>query len=411
MRPPVALVFAACGFGAPAGTGAPAQPVPTFPARAERVVVDVVVTDGDGVPVTGLAASDFEVSEDGEGQRIASFEAIAPGPPRATAAAEAGPEAAAPPPSSPPPGRLHVVAFDDVNLTPYKVHQAKAAVAALARAAAEADRILLVATSNGEGRLSPSGTSRQALLDLLRDLKAGHLPDLSPDRMSDYEAMMIHVHRDPATEARVARRIAARTRAGSLSISALAAEAYARAAGRTRDTLRTLERLIETIAGERGRKSVVLVSEGFVLSPWVAEFRSVTQAAMRANAALYFVDARQMVLGASEYPIEFNELGDARNVAVALADQAGETFGAETLAADTGGFSIRNTNDLAGGMRRIADEARTYYLVGYDPTKEPDGRFRKIRVKVSRKGARVRARKGYYAERRPAPAPTGPTGK
>jgi VWFA-related protein len=171
--------------------------------------------------------------------------------------------------------------------------------------------------------------------------------------------------------------------------------------------LRTLERLIETIAGERGRKSVVLVSEGFILSPWVEEFRGVTQAAMRANAALYFVDARQMVLGASEYPIESNDLGEAGDLSVALADQAAETFGSETLAAETGGFSIRNTNDLAGGMRRIADEARTYYLVGYDPTKEPDGRFRKIRVKVNRKGARVRARKGYYAERRPAPAPTG----
>jgi VWFA-related protein len=220
--------------------------------------------------------------------------------------------------------------------------------------------------------------------------------------------MMIYLLRDPDTQKRVAGRINAQTGgAGSLSIPALAAEAYGRAAGRLRDTLRAMGRLIETIASEPGRKPVILVSEGFILSPRVLEFRSVTQAAMRANAALYFVDARQMMLGASEYPVERNDLGAAGKVAIAQVELAGDAFGSETLAKDTGGFTITNTNDLAGGMRRIADEARTYYLVGYDPTKEPDGGFRKIRVKVHRKGVRVRARKGYYAESRPAPGATG----
>ncbi len=126
---------------------------------------------------------------------------------------------------------------------------------------------------------------------------------------------------------------------------------------------------------------------------------------MRANAALYFVDARRMVLGSAEYSPEFNALGDPYEVAKAGAEGAGEAFGSETLAKETGGFTITNTNDLAGGMRRIAAETRSYYLVGYDPTREPDGKFRKIRVKVNRKGVRVRARRGYYAESRPAAAP------
>ena len=43
-----------------------------------------------------------------------------------------------------------------------KVHEAKAAVAAFVRALGEDDRILLVATGSGEGRLSPSGASRPA---------------------------------------------------------------------------------------------------------------------------------------------------------------------------------------------------------------------------------------------------------
>ena len=69
-----------------------------------------------------------------------------------------------------------------------------------------------------------------------------------------------------------------------------------------------------------------------------------------------------------------------------------------TVAEETGGFAVRNTNDLSAGIRRIADESRSYYLVGYTP-REPrrDGRFHKIQVRVNRPGLTVRARKGYYA--------------
>jgi len=398
----LALVLAAYGLAALG------QPVPSFPARAERVVVDVVVTDRDGSPILGLSPSDFEVSDDGERQRIASFEAVAPRPPRA--AGSEGPVAQVHGPSPPgtASGQSYVVAFDDVNMTPFKAGQAKAAIASFLRSLAADDRVLLLSTSTGEGLLAGSEAERRDLLSMLPGLKAGHLPDSSPDRMSDYEAMLIDVLRDADTQARVARRISARSGpGGSLSITALAAEAYLRATGRIRDTLRTLGRLLSGMSGEPGRKSVILVSEGFILEPRIEEFREVTQAAMRVNAVLYFVDARQLNLGSAEYPAEFNALGVAGDLAPSLAEETGATVGSETLATDTGGFSIRNTNDLAEGMRRIGAEARTYYLLGYDTAKEPDGKFRKIRVKVGRKGVRVRARKGYYAERRPAPAGSG----
>ena len=53
------------------------------------------------------------------------------------------------------------------------------------------------------------------------------------------------------------------------------------------------------------------------------------------------------------------------------------------MAADSGGFTVRNTNDLASGFKRIADETRAYYLIGYNPTNTArDGLFRKIQVKV-----------------------------
>ena len=82
----------------------------------------------------------------------------------------------------------------------------------------------------------------------------------------------------------------------------------------------------------------------------------------------------------------------------AVADVSREGDGAEALASDTGGFSVRDTNDFAAGAVRIGRESRTHYLLGYDPGDiSRDGRFRKIEVRLRRKGLTVRARRGYYA--------------
>jgi hypothetical protein len=74
-----------------------------------------------------------------------------------------------------------------------------------------------------------------------------------------------------------------------------------------------------------------------------------------------------------------------------------ETAGTESLAENTGGASIRNTNDLLGGLQRAADESSVYYLLGYQPEKSPDGNWHKLEVKVARRGVTVRARRAYQA--------------
>src|SRR5439155_25721752 len=69
--------------------------------------------------------------------------------------------------------------------------------------------------------------------------------------------------------------------------------------------------------------------------------------------------------------------------------------GAEVVAVDTGGFTIRNTSDLTKGLRLIADTASAYYLIGYDPAKATrSGEFRKIQVRLDHrnKGLEVIAR-------------------
>ncbi len=77
----------------------------------------------------------------------------------------------------------------------------------------------------------------------------------------------------------------------------------------------------------------------------------------------------------------------------------------QRLADDTGGLAIADTNDLGAGLAAVAEELRQYYEVVYAPANPAlDGTFRRIAVKVSRHGVRLRTRAGYFAT--PSRAPT-----
>ena len=67
----------------------------------------------------------------------------------------------------------------------------------------------------------------------------------------------------------------------------------------------------------------------------------------------------------------------------------------QSLADGTGGFSIYNTNDLLGGLDRIAREQNEFYLLGYVPATSPEGSCHTLKVKMDRGGLQVRSRSGY----------------
>jgi hypothetical protein len=70
------------------------------------------------------------------------------------------------------------------------------------------------------------------------------------------------------------------------------------------------------------------------------------------------------------------------------------------LAEETDGVAIVNTNNIEGNLKKMMTSTSAYYLLSYSPTNgTPDGKFRRISVKVNRSGTRVRARPGYIALR------------
>lgn len=66
---------------------------------------------------------------------------------------------------------------------------------------------------------------------------------------------------------------------------------------------------------------------------------------------------------------------------------------------DSGGYTavVHDTPDLSPATARIAEELNQQYTLGYSPPHQPDDKFHSIRVRVTRPGYRVRARRGYVA--------------
>jgi VWFA-related protein len=274
------------------------------------------------------------------------------------------------------------------------------------------DYVTLVSTSGSAWWSVRMPEGRDELIDMLKRIDGRMIVDSAPDYISEYEAMRIHVYNDPQVSARVARRLedygasarsqmdaslAERYGGGDPIVRARASEVYYAAATRNRLTLGFINRLLEALGNAKGRKAMVLVSTGFIYDPNLSEFRDVVQSSRRSNVAIYFLDTRGLELP-SYMSAEFGAPIDAGDVGFAFLELGEASEGAESLARDSGGFTVKNSNDLTRGVERIAAESRTYYLLGYSPTNSArDGKFRKIGVETSRRGIKLRARKGYYA--------------
>ena len=72
-----------------------------------------------------------------------------------------------------------------------------------------------------------------------------------------------------------------------------------------------------------------------------------------------------------------------------------------SLAHETDGIAIVNTNDLDGGMKKIADDLAAYYVLGYYTTNTKfDGGVRAIKVRMKADGRQIRARRQYRSPTR-----------
>jgi len=390
-----------------------------FPSEVELVYVDAVVLDKQGEPVAGLTADDFTVKEDGRIQKVTSFETLTFSEPRyglqnrQRVSTNEGPRI----PSS----NSFVVVFDDANLSQYSGPRARDAVIGfLQRALRPGDQVTIVPTAGGAWWTGQVPQDREALVEFASRLEGKRQVDTSPARIWDYESMIIAYDRDPQILGQVARRYfennvlaeAYPTDAelsrdlevspGLPMIRARARAVYGEATQRLRLTLKVLDRVAASLGELKGRKTLFLVSDGFIMDPTQEEFQDLVRTARNTNTVVHFVDATGPMgaLGQPGMPGGDADIGRAvetRDTTTVLGLARLEQQGARSVAADTGG-SVVSGSRLVDEMARVVAESRAYYLLGYvSGNTRRDGKFRKIEVALDRPGLTVRARSGYYA--------------
>jgi VWFA-related protein len=74
------------------------------------------------------------------------------------------------------------------------------------------------------------------------------------------------------------------------------------------------------------------------------------------------------------------------------------------LADGTGGTYVHNTNDLARGLQALSSPPQSLYLLEFHSRNlKHNDTYHRLKVRVSREGMRVQARKGYFAAKLPKP--------
>jgi VWFA-related protein len=152
--------------------------------------------------------------------------------------------------------------------------------------------------------------------------------------------------------------------------------------------------------GNPDRNSCELWADQVARIDFQRRFKDLLLKAQQANVAFYSIDTGGLKTG---FPTakELEKI-QPENVAAAISAKMDnlnlklDTL--RTLANETGGFAVVNTNDLLSGVRKISDDLSAFYLLGYYSTNTAtDGRFRKIEVRVKAPDVKVSARRGYTA--------------
>ncbi len=429
-----------------AGAAPQAPETNSIKVQATEVLIDTIVTDKHNRIVPNLKADDFAIYEDGVAQKLVSF-SLHRGEPATKEHAPASPAnagAAAPvaAPTTLPPPTLTILLLDYSSVEVLNQKLVREASAKYVREKLQPnERMAVFALSTSLHFLTDFTNDRDALLAALKtsdvsgSAVAAERADLNEGMARGGVAFASSGVVQPAGASGSG---AASAGAGMGSAGSAAGEAMAlrRIAAQyaalrsaldrlqARELLTAIRAIALGVKHIEGRKSLVLFSQGVVISQLLwPDLQSVVDAANRAQLAIYTIDSRGLetrsLSGALVQRDELTAaLGPSENERNPLSqqDRMRATGGEDVfdrvgqvghdlpesslryIANATGGFLIHNTNDLGLGLARVSEEMRTYYLLSYRSSNENfDGKFRQVRVELRVPHLTARARGGYYA--------------
>jgi VWFA-related protein len=388
----VAIVLAAAaGVAAGQQPETPPLPQPRFETRADLILVDVSVVDGDSRSIEGLTAADFELKVNGQPRPIQDIQYIAT------------PGGSTPPERNPreaqyssnegfSTGRLVLFAVDENHLRVGGARGVLKAAQGLLDTFAPGDLVGLARLPGGSGGVE--FTTDRARLRRGLSAVVGRQPSSRINTLRVSEAWA-YESQDLFTWSRVIDRECGNL--GSLEDGFLrdacimeqqakARETIADVEQRSMQTVRVMEDLLQRLAVMKTPITIVLISEGL----FVARDRgALTEFARRAAAARVTLHALQP--SESMFDMEVPEVGGG-----GLREDSLMGEGLEIMAGHTRGSHFRTaTGSGEGAFERIRRELSGYYLLSFEPTEADRTGNRRIDVEVRRRGARVRARSTF----------------
>ena len=169
--------------------------------------------------------------------------------------------------------------------------------------------------------------------------------------------------------------------------------------------LYAIQQISRSLERVDSRKSMLYFSGGLTRQGIEnqASLRAATNAATKANLAIYSIDTRGLQA--------LSPLGDASTGSLrgksafngaAYQSQIGSNFSSQetlgTLASDTGGKFFGDSNDFSPAFQQVQHDTEAYYILGFRSTNTArDGSFRHLTVKLNRSDVKLEYRAGYYA--------------
>jgi VWFA-related protein len=442
----VAIVLAgSSGVYRAAQSGGSAGDRQSYTSTATAILVDVVVRDRKGHPVTDLSGADFEVAEDGVLQKVDTFTRVSHGGGvgvgvawRSAAKTVEDPhDADSASLTNPGDDAATALVFDHLSSEALRLAQ-PATLDYVPMTGESGVRVGVFATDpsvhivqsfttdralvrKAVQRVMPSGTS-------VEEQKVERSDDLMDRRRTligeAQSATARGVTADGLALARSAAEIGERETELHLiqtELNMLRSFDNLDRSHKGYDTAAALLAVVRLLSYLPGRKTIVFFSEGLPVSPALsARLDYVIDTANRANVTAYAVDARGLRSKSTAGNVrkELDAFAEERlNQVTTGTDRTEQPLtmafervedtlkldsrtGLARLAQDTGGFLVEQTNNLASAFRRIDEDNRFHYLLTYSPKNlQFDGKFRAIHVRVRRGDTEVFARKGYRAIR------------
>jgi VWFA-related protein len=388
-RPALGAVLLFCAASTARAQDAQA---PVFRSSVDLLEVDVNIVDGNGRPIADLRTPEFSVSVDGQTRKVVSSEYIADaGAQSSTVAAAKKEDPYVASNTDSPRGRPIIIVVDQNNITSGRARDLIVSVRKFVERLPAADRVALVAIPSPGPSVDFTG-NRPRIYQALAGIRGTEDTNTERHDVGDFEADAMFNRGDEAVIRRLIDRECPNSDPGCISDVELASTRIVqRNRTRANESFYALTTLLNNLRTVEGTKSLVLLSQGFLLDDVPGKTSALAQTAAEAR-----VDLNVMLLD----DVVGDASGSGRS-ATLREDREMREQGLDSLAGKSRGALFRVTASPEIAFDRLTMEMSGHYLLGVEPTqKDRDGKTHRIRVRVKRARATVRARQEFrYASR------------